>query len=202
LLGGFCNGALIAFEMARRLERLGEKVSLLALIYASAASARSRRLNKFKYYARRASELAHAGLDEQREFINRKAREITARLFGAGLGVKARGWGLGVESALSRNRDLFKSNGENNHPRPRRSDITAEYNKLMDSYLPRAYAGRVTLFWPEEALHEIQGDSTAGWGRIARRGVDVQVIPGKHLTCITRHVESLAERLKACLDAQ
>src|SRR5437867_12484138 len=35
-LGGYCNGALVAFEIARRLTAAGEKVDLLALIAADA----------------------------------------------------------------------------------------------------------------------------------------------------------------------
>jgi acyl carrier protein len=42
LLGGTCNGGLVAFEMARRLVASGEKVDLLVLVGASAANFRFR----------------------------------------------------------------------------------------------------------------------------------------------------------------
>ena len=33
-----------------------------------------------------------------------------------------------------------------------------------------------------------------------RAEVKVLSVPGNHITCITRHVDGLAERLQACLD--
>jgi hypothetical protein len=40
-LGGFCNGALLAWEIARQLERLGREVELVALIEAPSLNART-----------------------------------------------------------------------------------------------------------------------------------------------------------------
>ncbi len=46
-------------------------------------------------------------------------------------------------------------------------------------------------------------DPTAGfeleWRKVAS-AVDVHVVPGRHLTSITQHVQVVAEHLKACLE--
>jgi thioesterase domain-containing protein len=44
-----------------------------------------------------------------------------------------------------------------------------------------------------------QADPTLGWGKVAAE-VKVVSVPGNHITCITEHVDILAERLQACLD--
>jgi len=53
LLGGFCNGALIAYEMARQLEQAGDRVEGVVLIGADASN--------FKFRHLRASHAALAG---------------------------------------------------------------------------------------------------------------------------------------------
>jgi hypothetical protein len=76
--------------------------------------------------------------------------------------------------------------------------LTESYNRLMDGYVPDVYKNRLTLFWPTEAPPEEVNDPTMGWHRVARR-VEVRAIRGAHLTCITRHVDVLAEQLRECL---
>ena len=71
LLGGHCNGGLIAFEMARQLADRGERGDLLALICTTRDNARFRALHRLLnlYYCLR-------GLDEserQERFLLNKA---------------------------------------------------------------------------------------------------------------------------------
>jgi hypothetical protein len=80
-----------------------------------------------------------------------------------------------------------------------RWDITDAYHRIMECYIPREYGGKVTLLWPDEAASEPSNDPTMGWGRVARE-VEVHSIAGKHLTCITRHADSLAGRLRISLE--
>lgn len=232
LLGGFCNGALVAFEMARRLEAQGEKVGLLVLIYASASNIRfkplkhmadgfgrllgqerERRINNFlllrsraqrlneirSYYAARIKELSQSGIDEQMAIAIKKSRSVFGKLQRAFTGGNAGAAQAKTTSQKLAPEDSGQETGEG-YRRIIRWDITDSYHKIMDSYIPRPYKGRVTLLWPDEAASEVPGDPTMGWHRVAREGVEVLGIPGKHLTCITRHAEALAERLKACLD--
>jgi thioesterase domain-containing protein len=79
-----------------------------------------------------------------------------------------------------------------------RRKLTDSYNRIMDCYVPQTYDSRLTLFWPDEAPAEEFNDPTMGWRKVASV-VDVRAIRGAHLTCITRHVEVLAQQLRECL---
>jgi hypothetical protein len=42
-------------------------------------------------------------------------------------------------------------------------------------------------------------DPTMGWSRVAS-AIEVQMVPGGHLTCVSTQVKVLADQMKACLD--
>jgi thioesterase domain-containing protein len=42
-------------------------------------------------------------------------------------------------------------------------------------------------------------DPTRGWSRVAS-AIEVQMVPGGHLACVSTHVKVLADQMKACLD--
>jgi hypothetical protein len=63
------------------------------------------------------------------------------------------------------------------------------------AYVPGPYDGRVTVF---RAAANRRRRRDLGWSRVAR-DVEVHVIPGTHLTFITRHVAMLGETLRGCL---
>jgi hypothetical protein len=129
-------------------------------------------------YAKRLGELSRAEPDEQLSFIQSRAKIILGKPL-----VRKHAQGEVDEESLREET---------------RWDITAKYDRLMRGYVPRRYRGRIALFWPE-GVRAYPDDPTMGWGRVAAGGVDVYPIAGRHLTCITRHVDVLAERLNACL---
>jgi len=68
-------------------------------------------------------------------------------------------------------------------------------------YVPRVYAGRVTLFWATGEL-TASYDLEEGWRELVSGDVEVHEIPGNHIDIIKEpHVRVLAEELRACLDA-
>ena len=68
-------------------------------------------------------------------------------------------------------------------------------------YVPKPYAGPMTLFWAEERPVGAT-DSRLGWRDLARGSLEVIVVPGDHASMMTEtHVQVLAEKLKDCLDA-
>ncbi len=206
-LGGYCNGALVAFEMARRLEAQGQKVALLALISTPATNTR---LNFIYGFASRLGYLF--GLNEQRNLflllphyltsladlslIQKKVRwsiERFLRLF-------PRMSGRDLDHVASPRLDLEAQIAEH------RRDLTATYWRAVQAYIPQPYSGRVTVFLPHELpeeypklLVEHPNDPTLGWGKVAE-AVDIYSVPGGHDTAITKYVQALAEKLKACLD--
>ena len=69
------------------------------------------------------------------------------------------------------------------------------YHSAFRRYAPAPYAGRAVLLRGEE---EPAYRPDQGWSRILPR-LQVEVIPGNHLTSITRHVDVLANRLEQIL---
>jgi amino acid adenylation domain-containing protein len=218
MLGGHCNGGLIAFEMARRLEASGERVALLALICTSGANTRFRALNRMSesfgalrrktaderqalfmqwrerairlkglrdYYAGRIGALMRSPISEQATFIRRNAKRSAGAFISA------------LRKRAARETPPAKSHIDNRVRDGRRAVVQA-YDLAMASYVPRHYGGRVTLLWPEELSIEPAGDATCGWRKAAAE-VDTHIVPGGHLTCITKYVEQLAARLNRCL---
>lgn len=70
--------------------------------------------------------------------------------------------------------------------------------RAMARYVPRPYAGRVTLLQPGEEIRQVP-DPARGWKGVAAH-VDVHVVPGDHTTALTRWMPALAERLRRCLE--
>ncbi|HVF91425.1 MAG TPA: amino acid adenylation domain-containing protein [Blastocatellia bacterium] len=210
LLGGFCHGGLAAFEMARRLHEEGQRVELLVLIHASAQNVRYK---LFREMIRCVSRLFAFGPEKEldwflrlRDFIIRsgemsqferiiftlkKAKKIKNL---AGLPfIDGRG---GPPPGVSSGQDLIDERPE--YGSLHSGEIDLRYRRAMEGYVPRAYPGPVTLFWPSEEPLRYVDDPTAGWSRVAAE-VAVHSIPGEHLTCITRHLPALAEQLEICL---
>ena len=73
------------------------------------------------------------------------------------------------------------------------------FMRAAEEYVPLPYPGRVTLFWPE---HDPASPEAAmeGWKQVAD-DVDLQVVPGDHLTYSTRHMPEFGARLRDCLRA-
>jgi len=101
-LGGHCNGALVAFEMARRLQSQGQKVAFLALISAPATNARFNFISGFvnrlgylfrldeqrilflliPYYVISLADFLRSGIDKQISLIQKKMRSSVERFVG------------------------------------------------------------------------------------------------------------------------
>jgi amino acid adenylation domain-containing protein len=191
LLGGFCNGALVAYEMARLLEAAGERIDLLALVYVSATNTR---LGTAQSLIRSFDRLFGIGPEKQLEhflFLRSRLSRLSELSRGRASSTGRRSAGPELPA---------RQGGSEGIQRVIRWDITAKYDTIMDGYVPRRYGGRISLFWPEEAEPECGDDPTMGWRKVAGGGVELYKIAGKHLTCITRHVDVLADRLNACLE--
>jgi len=151
LLGGHCNGALVAFETAQRLLARGQAVDLLVLVDPSGTKLS-------------AVPPAPAG-----GFPSSALATGPTELDPTTLPAEERRWAL------------FE-----------------HYRILCASYAPQPYPARLTLFQLHEVL--VTGwDRSTEWRALARE-LDSHLLPGKHLTALTRNVDALAERLQKCLD--
>jgi thioesterase domain-containing protein len=69
------------------------------------------------------------------------------------------------------------------------------------SYVPRSYPGRVTLFRARTRpiLHSLRPD--LGWGEIAQGGVEIHVVNGEHWRIMLDPlVQELADQIRKCLE--
>jgi len=193
LLGGYCMGGAVALEIAQRLQYMGKDVRFMAMIETyNVFSAESRkpfyldnlnRLENLVYHAQNTLSAGHAG---NREFIYQKYTVARRRMFSRTSIVAA---------SLANVIGLHKSL-KYHHLR-----IDRVNDRALEKYVPKPYAGKITLFRPKTHYTGYE-DDRFGWGDIARKGVDVHklnVYPRGML--VQPYVKLLAEELKACMDS-
>ncbi|MEO7020419.1 MAG: amino acid adenylation domain-containing protein [Ktedonobacteraceae bacterium] len=173
LLGGFCNGGVIAFEIAQQLHAQGEAVDLLALIEPGVApfSLRlSRRL------IQNVGGLFRLPLDKQLDYFLRM-RHLIRFLF-------PKNWG---QLPLCPSRHEL------------RQDETGVYTWVAASYQHQPYPGKATFFWASIK----RNSRRALWGQVNTQNEqdgEAYVIPGDHFELIIEHLHLTSAQLKICLE--
>ena len=206
LLGGYCDGALVALEMARRLAAAGATVPAVVLLDALAPP---RILRALVRAAAVVDGLRGVPAERSRERLIRwRAREESARdrlrYYRGRLGELARA-DLEERAALVGRmigRQLAARNGAAAAGRGERAaplvpDLTARYRRAVQAYMPAPYPGPLVVL-RSQYLDDPRPD--LGWSQLSPR-VEVHAVPGDHLGCITRHMAETAGRLGACLEA-
>ena len=175
-LGGFCNGGLIAFEMARQLVAQGQQVGAVIMIHASAMNVYFGPLHRIVHGTTRL-----LGIPQQ-------ARRA---MF---LGVRNQIAYMGGRTRLERRPGKPFSESDQCSDPEYRIRLLGHYGELMGDYIPGRYAGRVILLWPTDHAQDLSKNPTRGWAQIAPQ-IKVQCVPGNHLTCITHHGDALAAQI-------
>ena len=198
LLGGWCNGGLVAYEMARQLYAQDQAVDLLLLMDADAPAPKFKRdrrvivglcsllrLSKAKqvdwflvyrhlrlsFHHWRLHTFKHAGTTKRDELEPGVADEVSPRL-----------------DAIIPSREAL------------RQDWLSIYDWAAAGYMPCSYPGKVTFFWTEEEPWRREGWFTMIEARlIEEKKVDVHSIPGDHITSRTKYLPILAEHVSTCL---
>ena len=174
---GLCRGAHIAFEMARRLEREGQKIAFLGIIDTWVMENTFNYFWQVEYYARRFAWRTLLGLKNKLSFAKKKADNS----------VDKTGNGLAVATAGS--------------AEPKQKPIKVYFPG--PDYVPTSYSGRIVVFRAHRQPRNRIRDFYLGWGKLAKGGVDVHFIPGDHGTVLKEpHVQGLAAVLKKCLPAE
>jgi thioesterase domain-containing protein len=180
LLGGFCNGGLTAYEMARQLHAQGQQVELLVLM---------------------------DSIPPRTQVICAAIR-LSGKLLRISE-AKQLNWYLRMEHAYRYLRDKHSDDFEHigkTDPRinayfPPAATLRKEYPAMFtwatSHYQPVHYPGKVTLFWDEAEPFRRQWWNS--WAKGNDQEVEEHVIPGTHSTCKTNHIEGMAGRLRTCL---
>lgn len=213
LLGGYCHGGLIAFEMARQLMELGLKVDLLLLVDAVGERPQHRLTQGlFRLYG------AMHGLSRtERQALGIRALVERVQLEREGRWAPLGGTFDVIGNVVAVIKRLYRLNRILRHlrkeglrlppiadtasrtsPDYREGYLRSIYNRAVRSYVARAYPGKVIVLRTSATEGRFPGDPTLGWGQVAE-AVETRLIPGDHLTCLTEHVTVLAETMDAYL---
>lgn len=205
VIGGFCVGGLVAYELAQQLRASGEKVEMLLIIDAAPEDKILRGLHGLSFHLGRVlgwdddAKVAHF-----ERWIQRRAR---LALWG-GLTLKAQ-----TRIAWQRMRNHLASTGRRLRPRPTGPsgpgstsaealpgrDVPSAFLWASASYRLQPYEGAVALLLSEDVLRG-GADIAREWQQLAP-GVTVHPLIGSHLECITAHVDTLAETIECCLES-
>jgi aspartate racemase len=199
LLGGYCNGGHIAYEMARQMEQQGLRVGLVILLDAGVplhfawlkalvhTAGGLTRLNaatqtwayaKLRNYLVRMRTAYHQGPRVLLMLYWQTARRKFLRLLGTPpekLGIPA---------------PVFEDPSQ-----------IMRYNhlgRILLDYRPQPYQGRMVLLRTQSGRNYDPMDRTAGWGKLAPQ-IEVYDLPGNHLTCLTEHAGVVAGHIARCL---
>ena len=200
LLGGYCHGGLIAYEMARQMVSMGLDVGPVILLDAWVP----RYFGWLKRMISFGGWIARLDPDTQTR-LNARGRAFLVRA------MNARHHGLRpfLHSCLRVAKTDFltisnpskASRGTLSPPADAGSLLgDIRYRGLLMNYRPKPYSGRVVMLRTQDAQVSYPTDATAGWGKLAAQ-VEVQNLPGDHITCQTEHVADVAERIGKCLEA-
>ena len=181
LLGGECIGGVLAYEMARRLEELGEKVDLLVLL--DTARPNQAALRQFRAEERATEWNKFWQIQILQPFHDHM--ENLARLPLAG---KARY----IWHRATRKR------GPSAEPTPLdRRKVLGHYPRLLMAHPIGTYRGQVTLLI-DETSHRALGN--LGWDEVPTGGLETHVLPGDHLSYIREHAATAAAKLREIID--
>ncbi|MDZ8228014.1 amino acid adenylation domain-containing protein [Nostoc sp. ChiVER01] len=193
LLGGWCYGGVIAFEIAQQLQRQGETVDLLVVIDAILPETviQPTKDDDAKFLLRLAEsvkswfnvdfsvsyeELRNLPVDEQFHLLFKKVNLELSN--------------TEMEQYISGFK-LFKA-----------------HIQAMRNYVPQVYPHEITLFIASEIInHDFDSsefytdDPLLGWGKCSSQPIKTVEVPGNHFSMFTEpHVQELANQLKNCLD--
>ncbi len=177
LLGGMCEGALIAFRTAMALEAAGERVALLAIFDAWPQENTVLRL----------PHLVHAYHVRWQAFAAMDRRGQVGKV-------------VGIARKLARWLGASRSNGAGSAP----PTVDARSARLWPGpgFVPPKVAAKITLFRLERQPYWRVRDRQYGWGNRTTHGVEVHVVPGDEHHNILREPEvaTTGRVLAACIE--
>ncbi len=208
VLGGFCNGGLVAFEMARQLEAAGEKVSSLVLLSVDGSNAEFSWLERLiRIVPGRGDRKFHAFLQWRERILFARAalsRHIDALLKPVPVSEQPRRFARKVGRILRKALGLFLpgppaatgAGADAAQPEAAGMDIGYIYHQACTAYVPRPYRGAAHLLWPGEMPMR---DPMAGWSSIMPHLKIIQV-PGGHFSSLQgANLEAVSENIRQCL---
>jgi thioesterase domain-containing protein len=201
LLGGFCNGALLAYEMARQLHAEGQKLDLLVLMDPMGLiyPIKHRVAHVVITWLGKVTRLSQEKQLHVYIFLRHVYNYLRYRHYRRSK--DARPWRVDEQIELERRR----SKGRFALPRhasifPPVEALHQDYSAIYDwaaiCYAPPGlYPDKIIFFWDSEEPWRRKG-----WRKAAETNeIEVHVIPGTQMESRTEYLHVLAEHLSACL---
>jgi thioesterase domain-containing protein len=217
LLGGYCNGGVLAFEAARQLQIAGEEVRRLIVVdgqVRNAATSLSGMLRPDGRVGRRLGPLRKPLAMAVRGALMLERTWRWEKLKADTDGASA----LVVWRVLQRGVGKLVNVSTGRYQPPKAPAITPDgfaahlsqteeqqlrngyHISALDRYVPKRYEGTVTLIIPAERKERLASALARHWGSFAR-DVRVERVPGDHLTAVTHHVGELGQTIRAVLES-
>ena len=199
--GGFCFGGIVAYEMARQLELIGEKTALLAVLDAAPESNGHRKrslLNPLRLQIIRES--APYWFQGYKVFGGWRLKERIFRKFNWQFEAERN-----VEFSIERLAQIEFMEDFVATEREIRVQINDINQHIQKAYKPKTYGGHVTVFAPrllgvgQAIFGEV--DPRQEWRRLAAGGVSCRFVAGSHVGFLrSPFVADLASQLNDALD--
>ena len=190
LLGGFCLGGTIAFEMVQQLQAQGESVALLAILDATSPYYFEMLGDVRHRVVRQVKTLAQLPTTEAWDYLQDKVRRRISR--------QVKGKPRRMIKRLAPNLLMEIKAPPPDPVDPRAKDALT---KASQAYTPKAYSGSATIFIrADEHYH----DPHLGWRNLIQGEIQFRKVPGYILSreiFNEPYVQDLAKELQASLEA-
>ena len=184
---GYSFGGLVAFEIARQLAALGERVEFLGLVDIRSPIVSKDTMSVKRWLMFQISKLQKLPSKERVRYLIEK---VTHRV-----SIKTRSYAEEYKNMMAKKLSAFEMF------RPELLNILESNLQAATNYSPQVYQGRATLFWCEYQSLYIEKYPDLGWGKFIDGGVDTVFVSGEHLSLLAEpHVQGFAQSLKLVLD--
>jgi non-ribosomal peptide synthetase component F/thioesterase domain-containing protein len=209
VIGGFCIGGLVAYELAQQIEASGESVEMLLIID---AAPEDKVLRALRWLSGAFGAVLHWDDHAKVDHFGRWAlwRGRLTRWYGLNVQAQMRVIFRRIYNRFVRTRDVLRprfrreanqavNSAESSAPIRRERDVPSAFLWASARYHLRPYRGPVALLLSEDVLRRGRNLS-AEWQELAPE-VTVHPLTGSHLECITAHVDTLAQTIESCLQS-
>ncbi len=189
LLLGYSFGGLVAFEIARQLAALGERVEFLGLVDIRSPIVPKDTMSVKRWLNYHLSELQKLQFKDRIKYFTNK---VTHRV-----SIKTKGYAEEYKNMMTKKLSAFEMF------KPELLNVLESNLQAIKNYAPQVYQGKATLFWCDYQSLYIEKYPDLGWGNLVSGGVDTVFIPGEHLSLLEEpHVGTFAQNLKSVLDRE
>jgi len=202
LLGGYCFGALVAFEIAHQFSQQGEEIRMLFLLdpdqpknvlldpaSVQMAAKPTMESSPQQWWFRHRRSLSSLGspvekLDYCLSRLNGVIKLLCALVATPVVKIAKK---ITIEACLKLDYKIPAA--------LRSSYILAMYGRAVEKYIPSIHPGRLDIFMSAEG-----GQESQCWSRLAEGGVEIHVVPGDHRSVLKEpYLKYWAGKLKTCL---